>query len=92
MASRKEKKAIMGHFKGDAGGSVDSGLAANSKWKNRDREPVWFNQRPREFCKEFVKGYYGKSILDFSPNSGPWALAALAARLHYTGGQLMLKE
>ena len=92
MASRKEKKVIMGHFKGDAGGPVDAGLAATSKWKNRDREPVWFNQRPREFAKETVKGLCGKAILDFSPHSGPWAMAALAARVVYTGGQLMLKE
>ena len=92
MASRKEKKAIMGRFKGDAGGSVDAGLAATSKWKSRDREPVWFNQRPREFAKESLKGLCGKAILDFAPHSGPWAMAALAARIVYTGGQLMLKE
>ena len=29
-ATRKEKKAIMGHFKGDPGGPVDSGLAGTS--------------------------------------------------------------
>ena len=82
----------MGRFKGDAGGPVDAGLAANSKWKSRDREPVWFHQRPQEFAKESLKGLCGKAILDFSPHSGPWAMAALAARVVYTGGQLMLKE
>ena len=85
MATRKEKKAIMGHFKGDPGGAVDTGLCATSKWKNRDREPVWFHQRPREFAQEFVKGYFVKNIIDFSPHSGPWAMAALALRLLYVG-------
>ena len=85
MATRREKKAIMGHFKGDAGGPLDAGLCATSKWKNRDREPVWFHQRPREFANEFVRGYFAKSIIDFSPHSGPWAMAALAQRLTYAG-------
>ena len=79
------KKAIMGRSKGDAGGPMDAGLSGTSKWKNRDREPVWFHQRPREFAQEFVKGYFVKSIIDFSPHSGPWAMAALARRLTYAG-------
>ena len=29
-ATRKEKKAIMGHFKADPGGPVDAGLAGTS--------------------------------------------------------------
>ena len=87
MASRKEKKIIMGHFKGDAGGPVDAGLAATSKWKNRDREPVWFHQRPRELAEEIVKGLYVRSIIDFSPHSGPFAMAALAQGLPYVGLQ-----
>ena len=85
MASRKDKKAIMAHFRGDAGGPLDAGLCATSKWKNREREPVFFHQRPREFVQELVKGYFIKSIIDFSPHSGPWAMAALAQRLTYTG-------
>ena len=84
-ATRKEKKAIMGHFKGDPGGPVDAGLAGTSKWKNREREPVWFNQRSLEFALETVKGLFGRSIIDFSPHSGPFAMAALALRLPYCG-------
>ena len=79
------KKAIMGHFKGDAGGPVDAGLSGTSKWKNRELEPVWFHQRPREFAEEIVKSYFVRAIIDFSPHSGPFAMAALAQRLPYVG-------
>ena len=92
MASRKEKKAIMGHFKGDPGGAVDAGLAATCKWRNRECEPVWFHQRPRELAEEIVKGYYARSIIDFSPHSGPFAMAALAQRLPYVGMTVKLKH
>ena len=79
------KKAILVHFKGDAGGPVDAGLAATSKWKNREFEPVWFHQRPREFVLEIARCIFGRSILDFHPHSGAWAWAALALRLPYAG-------
>ena len=79
------KKTIMGAFKGDAGGPLDAGLSATSKWKHREFEPAWFHQRPREITQEFVKSYCGKAILDFSPHSGPWAMVALAQRLPYAG-------
>ena len=84
-ATRKEKKAIMGRFRCDPGGPVDAGLAATSKWKNREFEPVWFHQRPREFSLEMTRGIFGRSILDFHPHSGAWAWAALAQRLPYVG-------
>lgn len=49
---RKDKKTLMGRFKIEAGGAVDAGLAAASKWKTREEEPVWFHQKPYRLCTE----------------------------------------
>ena len=64
---------------------MDAGLAATSKGKNREFEPVWFHQRPREFSLEMARGIFVRSIVDFHPHSGAWAWAALALRLPYVG-------
>ena len=50
--SRKMKKSLMGRFRIEAGGSVDPGLSATSKWKTREEEPVWFHQKPYLLCDD----------------------------------------
>ena len=82
---RKEKKAMMGRFKIEAGGAVDAGLASTSKWKLREEEPVWFHQKPYALCEEFAHSYFAKSIVDFSPAGGQFALVAMRKRIPYVG-------
>ena len=67
--------------------AADAGLPATSKWKNLEHEPVWFHQRSQELAEEIGKGYYARSIIDFSPGSGHFAMAALAQGLPYVGLQ-----
>ena len=75
----------MGRFRIDVGGSVDPGLAATSKWKSRDDEPVWFHQKPAAFFEELYHSYFVKAIVDFSPASGELAMIAMRKRIPYVG-------
>lgn len=83
--SRKDKKTLQGRFKIEAGGSVEAGLAPTSKWKNRPEEPVWFHQKPYNLCDEIVYSYFGRSLIDFSPSGGNFAMIAMRRRLPYVG-------
>ncbi len=83
--SRKEKKAVMGRFQIEAGGPVDPGLCDTSKWKNRETEPTFFHAKPCTLCDELAHSYFARSIVDFTPASGNWALVALRRRLPYCG-------
>jgi hypothetical protein len=83
--SRKEKKGVMGRYRVDTGGAVDSGLSSTSKWKTKETEPVWFHAKPYLFAEEIVYSYIGKAIVDFSPSSGHFAMVAMRKRLPYCG-------
>ncbi len=83
--SRKDKKALMDRFKVEVGGSVEAGLATNSKWKTKDEEPVWFHQKPYLLCDELVHSFFGKAVIDYSPSCGHFAMVCMRKRLPYVG-------
>ena len=85
MATRKEKKQLWAPLRVMQEAHWMRACLQHPNGNIWSFEPAWFHQRPREFTQEFVKSYYGKSIIDFSPHSGPWAMAALAQRLTYAG-------
>lgn len=83
--SRKDKKLVFGRFKVELGGAVDEGLAKNSKWRNREVEPVFFHQKPYTVCFDLASGFFARSVVDFTAHSGPWALVCLRKRIPYVG-------
>ena len=83
--SRKENKSLMSRFKIEAGGGVDTGLSTTSKWKLRETEPVWFHAKPYKLADELVFSYLGKSVVDFAPSNGMFAMVAMRRRLPYVG-------
>ena len=83
--SRKDKKNLMGRFRVEAGGPVDPGLAGTSKWKTKEEEPVWFYEKPYKLCESLCHAYYAKTIVDFSPANGQFAMVAMRKRLPYVG-------
>lgn len=83
--SRKDKRAMLGRFKIEVGGSVEGRLASTSKWKNLDVEPTWFHSKPWFLCDELSHSYNANSFIDFTPHSGPWAMVAVRRRIPYVG-------
>ena len=67
------------------GGSCDAEHAKDPPVKNDDRVPVFFHESTPLVAHELLHALQGKAILDFSPGSGAWAMAAIRARVPYTG-------
>ena len=83
MLSRKEKRLVHSGAKVEVGGSVAPGLPTANRFKGREKEPVFFHQKPWRLADELVYDYFGQSIVDLSPGAGSWAIVAVQRRLPY---------